>query len=213
MSEPTVGEPPAPPGEPPAGGAHVPAPAPPPPARSKQRSSTRNILEWAAVIIGAIVVAVVVKTVFVQAFRIPSESMDPTLITGDRVLVNKLSYKLHAVHRGDVVVFDRPKALPGGPDDPKDLIKRVIGLPGDTLYARNGVVYVNDHPLKEPYLPKGTTTVNMDQPVTVPKGQVWVMGDNRGNSQDSRVFGTIPESSIVGRAFFLMWPLNRLGSL
>lgn len=162
---------------------------------------------------GAILVALIVKTVFVQAFRIPSESMDPTLIKGDRVLVNKLSYRLHDVNRGDVVVFDRPENLPGGPDDPQDLIKRVIGLPGDTLYARDGVVYVNDRPLDEPYLPEGTSTVNMDQPVTVPEGQVWVMGDNRGNSQDSRVFGPIPEDSIVGRAFMLMWPLNRIGSL
>ena len=190
--------------------------APPPPVRHgsrRRRSSTRNAIEWVAVVVGAIVVALLVKTFLVQAFRIPSESMDPTLIKGDRVLVNKLSYRLHDVNRGDVVVFERPDSLPGGPDDPKDLIKRVIGLPGDTVYARDGTVFVNDKPLDEPYLPDGTTTVNMDQPITVPDGEVWVMGDNRGNSQDSRVFGTIPESSIVGRAFLLMWPLNRFGSL
>jgi len=192
----------------------VPSPPPPPETpRRKRRSTTRNVIEWVAVIVGAVLVALVVKTFLVQAFRIPSESMDPTLITGDRVLVNKLSYRLHDVNRGDVVVFDRPKNLPGGPDDPKDLIKRVIGLPGDTVFARDGRVYVNDRPLKEPYLPAGTSTVNMDQPVTVPKGKVWVMGDNRGNSQDSRVFGPIPEDSIVGRAFMIMWPLNRVGSL
>jgi len=191
-------------------------PGPPPRSAThshKRRSTGRNVIEWVAVIVGAVIVALIVKTFLVQAFRIPSESMDPTLIKGDRVLVNKLSYRLHDVHRGDVVVFDRPKNLPGGPGDPQDLIKRVIGLPGDVLYARDGVVYVNDRPLKEPYLPEGTSSVNMDQPVTVPEGDVWVMGDNRGNSQDSRVFGPIPQESIVGRAFLLMWPLNRLGSL
>lgn len=221
MSEPTAGEPRNPqtqPGGVAASGsaAGVAAATPERPVRSRgpaPRSATRNILEWVAVIVGAVLVALVIKTVFVQAFRIPSESMDPTLIKGDRVLVNKLSYRLHDVNRGDVVVFVRPKNLPGGPGDPRDLIKRVIGLPGDTLYARDGVVYVNDRPLKEPYLPTGTSSVNMDQPVTVPPGRVWVMGDNRTNSQDSRVFGPVPRDSIVGRAFLVMWPLNRLGSL
>ena len=214
MSEPTVGGPPGPRPDP------QPGPAPAASGKSaRRRSGTRNALEWAAVIIGAILVAVVVKTVFVQAFRIPSESMDPTLIKGDRVLVNKLSYKLHDVNRGDVVVFDRPKNLPGGPDDPDDLIKRVIGLPGDTVTARNGQVYVNNRKLDEPYLPAGTSTLtlrdeySLERGIKVPADEVLVMGDNRGNSQDGRVFGPIPEDSIVGRAFVVMWPPSRFGSL
>jgi signal peptidase I len=170
-------------------------------------------VEWVAVIVGAVVVALLVKTFLVQAFRIPSESMDPTLMVGDRVLVNKLSYRLHDVNRGDVVVFSRPDALPGGPDDPQDLIKRVIGLPGETVEARDGQVYVDGRPLDEPYLPEGTTTSNLEQPITVPEGQVLVMGDNRDNSQDGRVFGPIPIDTIVGRAFVIIWPPGRFGSL
>lgn len=194
-------------------------PPPPDTGRRRRRSGTRNAIEWIAVVVGAVLVALLVKTFLVQAFRIPSESMDPTLITGDRVLVNKLSYRLHDVNRGDVVVFDRPKNLPGGPDDPKDLIKRVIGLPGDTVTARDGQVYVNGRKLDEPYLPAGTSTVtlrdqySLEKGIKVPEGEVLVMGDNRSNSQDGRVFGPIPESSIVGRAFVIMWPFSRIGTL
>ncbi len=223
MSEPTVGDPPSAGADPePPAGARAAAPTSGRGRRRdrrKTRSSTRNALEWVAVIVGAIVVAVVVKTVFVQAFRIPSESMDPTLLKGDRVLVNKLSYKLHDVHRGDVIVFNRPADLPAAPGDPDDLIKRVIGLPGDTVTARNGHVYVNDRKLDEPYLPPGTSTLtlrdeySLERGIKVPKDEVLVMGDNRGNSQDGRVFGPIPEDSIVGRAFVIMWPFSRFGSL
>lgn len=182
--------------------------------RSKGRkSSARNVAEWAVVIIGAILVALVVKTFLIQAFRIPSASMHPTLLEGDRVLVNKTSYRLHDVNRGDVVVFSRPKNLHAAPGEPDDLIKRVIGLPGDTVQTRNGAVYVNGRALDEPYLAEGTQTLNIDDPVKVPKGHVWVMGDNRGDSQDSRVFGPIPEDTIVGRAFMIMWPPSRIGSL
>ena len=179
----------------------------------KGRSSTRNLIECALVIVGAILVAFLVKTFLVQAFQIPSPSMRPTLMEGDRVLVNKLSYRLHDVNRGDVIVFDRPTALAAGPNDPADLIKRVLGLPGDTLQTRDGKVFVNGRELAEPYLTDGTVTDNIDEPVTIPDGHVWVMGDNRGNSQDSRVFGPVPEDTIVGRAFVIMWPLGRFGSL
>ena len=165
------------------------------------------MVEWAVVIVGAILVAFLVKTFLVQAFEIPSPSMEMTLVKGDRVLVNKLSYDLHDVNRGDVIVFTRPASLSGGPDDPKDLIKRVIGRPGDTVQSRDGKVYVNGRLLEEPYLQKGVVTDGMDEPVTVPEGHVWVMGDNRGDSADSRVFGPVPEDTIVGRAFMRMWLL------
>ncbi len=187
--------------------------------RDHQR--VRSAVEWIAVIVGALVVALVVKTFLFQAFYIPSASMEPTLQKGDRVLVNKLSYHLHDVNRGDVVVFEIPEASVGT-DGIKDLIKRVIGLPGDTIETRDGVVYVNDRRLEEPYLPKGLKTGDPDNasnpPIerqVIPADHVFVMGDNRANSHDSRYAdrGPIPIDAIVGRAFVLVWPPGKLGGL
>lgn len=180
---------------------------------SRRDDSVRNVVEWVAVIVVAILLAVLIKTFVVQAFRIPSASMEPTLMVGDRVVVNKLSYRMHDVNRGDVIVFKRPPRAPSGPNEPKQLIKRVIGLPGDTVLARDGKVYINDKLLNEPYLPAGTMTLDMDNPLIVPKGQLWVMGDNRTHSGDSRVFGTIDKDTIIGRAFFIIWPPGRMTAL
>ena len=178
------------------------------------RRAARSVAEWVFVVVGAVLAALLVKTFLFQAFRIPSESMVPTLLVGDRVLVNKLSYRLHEVHRGDVVVFTRPDKLedPTG-TEPEDLIKRVVAVAGDTVVARDGVLYVNNQPLAEPYVQPGAGTFRLDEAVTVPEGQVFVMGDNRENSQDSRYFGPIPTDSIIGRAFVRMFPFNRFGSL
>ena len=171
--------------------------------------------------IGALVVALVVKTFLFQAFYIPSASMEPTLSEGDRVLVNKVSYDLHDVHRGDVIVFELD-AEDVGPDGIKDLIKRVIGLPGDVIETRDGVVYVNDRALDEPYLAEGTVTgdpQDSQNPAierqTVPDDHVFVLGDNRSNSADSRYpyRGPIPIDTIVGRAFVLVWPPGDIGTL
>ena len=170
----------------------------------KKRNSARNAIEWVAIVVGALLVALLVKTFLIQAFYIPSLSMYSTLDKGDRVLVNKLSYHLHDVHRGDIVVFERPKNVPD--TGIKDLIKRVVGLPGDTLESKDGDVYVNGHKLKEPYLDPGVRTVNLDR-LTVGKHEVFVMGDNRTNSEDSRIFGPIDEDLLVGRAFIRVWPL------
>jgi signal peptidase I len=178
-----------------------------------------TIVEWASVIAGAVLLALVVKVFLLQAFYIPSPSMYPTLKNGDRVLVNKLSYKLHDVNRGDVVVFERPPSEAASTIP--DLIKRVIGLPGDSVAFQNGHVFINGNQLAEPYLPDGVTTTSdfapnhctLDAPCLVPQGDVWVMGDNRNDSKDSRYFGPIPESSIVGRAFVIVWPLDRLAWL
>jgi signal peptidase I len=185
----------------------------PGPDNSKARrraNGTRQTIEWVVLVIGALVIALLIKTFLFQAFYIPSASMDPTLKVHDRVLVNKLSYHLHPVHRGDVVVFSAP------PDERtaqiKDLVKRVIGLPGDTIEAHDNQVYINDRLLKEPYLPPGTTTDDLPRQV-VPAGSYFMMGDNRAASSDSRVFGPIKRSTIIGRAFIKMWPLSRLGFL
>jgi signal peptidase I len=189
----------------------VPPPTGPPKAARGGGSSARAIVEWVVILVAALTVAIVVKTFLIQAFFIPSGSMEPTLKPGDRVLVNKLSYKLHSIHRGDIVVFKRP---PSEADDPtiKDLIKRVIGLPGDTIEGRDGTVYINGQPLKEPYLPAGTVTSSLPL-TTVPAGSYFVMGDNRGNSKDSRFIGPIPGHLIVGRAFVRVWPVSGLGLL
>jgi signal peptidase I len=178
-----------------------------PSTTAKKSRSTRNIVEWVAIVVGALVVAVVVKTFLIQAFYIPSLSMYSTLDKGDRVLVNKVSYHLHDVHRGDIVVFKRP---PNVADTAiKDLIKRVVGLPGDKIAGHDGAVYVNGKRLTEKYLDRGTFTSDFSSR-TIPKNRIFVMGDNRGNSEDSRVFGPIDEDLVVGRAFVRVWPLQEL---
>jgi signal peptidase I len=192
------------------------------------RSTTRSVVEWIAVIGGALVVALVIKTFLIQAFYIPSGSMEPTLDIGDRVLVNKLSYRLHDVNRGDLVVFEANEGA-GDCGQPvseaaaaesesgiKDLIKRVIGLPGDEIDLRDNQVLIDGHVLEEPYLPEGTVTAptgSIEFPFTVPEGCVFVMGDNRTDSRDSRIFGPIDEDQIVGRAFVRVWPLGDIGFL
>ncbi len=167
-----------------------------------KRSGTRNLVEWVVVIVCALVVAALIKTFLLQAFYIPSPSMTPTLQVHDRVLVNKLSYDLHGVHRGDIVVFKGPQE---GPE--KDLIKRVVGLPGDVVEGSDGHVVVNGKPLAEPYLPDDVVTTSFG-PVTIAPNHYWVMGDNRRNSSDSRVFGAIAKSQIIGRAFVKVWPIG-----
>jgi signal peptidase I len=169
-----------------------------------EASTTRDLIHWTAVVGGALLVALVVKLFLFQAFMIPSESMLPTLGVGDRVLVNKLSYHLHDVHRGDLIVFERPP-LARSPGDDSDLVKRVIGLPGETVEARGGVVLVDGEAVPERYLPPDTATADFAR-VTLGPDEVWVMGDNRGNSRDSRVFGPLPEGLIIGRAFVRVWP-------
>ncbi len=178
--------------------------------RRKQASGARSLVEWVAVIAGALLVAVLIRTLFLQTFYIPSESMETTLLKNDRVLVNKLSYKVHDVHRGDVVVFKRPPRESN--TEIKDLIKRVIALPGETVQGRDGKVIVDGRELTEPYVDPGKVTSDFG-PVKISSGMVWVMGDNRPNSQDSRFFGAIDQSLIVGRAFVKIWPLGRMGWL
>jgi len=174
-----------------------------PAATAAKRSGTRNLVEWVVVIVCALLVAFVVKTFLFQAFYIPSPSMTPTLQIDDRVLVNKLSYDIHGVERGDLVVFRSPQ--PAAPE--KDLIKRVVGLPGDTLEGRDGHVMVNGEPLEESYLPDGVQTGTFG-PVEIAPDHYWVMGDNRSNSSDSRVFGAVAESQIIGKAFVKVWPIG-----
>lgn len=177
-------------------------------SEESEDSLAKSALEWFVVLGAAVVVAVILRTFVFQAFYIPSESMETTLFQGDRILVNKVSYRLHDINRGDVVVFRRPDDQPG---DIRDLIKRVIGLPGDTVEGRNSQILVNGQLLVEPYL--GDDQFADFGPLTVAEGEYFMMGDNRDQSLDSRRFGTIAEDRVVGRAFVLFWPVDRFGLL
>ncbi len=181
------------------------------------------VREWGPVLIAAVVIALFTRLVLVQAYHIPSLSMAPTLDEGDRVIVNRLSYNFGEIERGQVIVFNKP---PNQPSDANDLIKRVIGLPGETIEFRDGQVYVDDLLVQEPYLAQqnSTRTRSLSIPgcaqetpspelCTIPEGYVFVMGDNRVNSQDSRVFGPVSADTVVGRAFVRVWPLDNLSQL
>jgi signal peptidase I len=182
----------------------------------------RTILEWVAVAVGALAVALIIKSLLLQAFYIPSGSMEETLQRGDRVLVNKLSYDLHDVRRGDVVVFEKP---PGEGGEIDDLIKRVIALPGETVSFQDGSILIDGLLLEEPYIEPGVPSLakvpipNCDgeapaaDSCMVPDGRIFVMGDNREESRDSRFFGPIEDQTIVGRAFLKVWPLTDIGFL
>ncbi len=171
----------------------------------------RRVAGWAGTAAVMVALWFVIRAFLFQSFYIPSPSMTPALAPGDRVLVSKLSYRLHDVHRGDIVVFKRPPHVQAGPEV-KDLVKRVIGLPGDTVEARDGQVIVNGRALNEPYVAKGAVTTPVS-PTHIPANHYWVMGDNRSVSEDSRYFGSISGSLIVGRVFFQVWPVSSVGLL
>jgi signal peptidase I len=206
-------------------------------------SPLRLAAELPALLVIAALIAYTVKALVAQAFFIPSSSMVPQLQVDDRIVVSKLAYHLHNPRRGDIVVFDAPPHhqlhLPGpqrnfvaeglhslgeavGVIQPStsEFIKRVIGLPGETVEGRGGHVFIDGHLLVEPYLPNGTVTGDFG-PATVPPGRLWVMGDNRGNSCDSRCFDksqppdppTIPIGSVVGRTVLRLWPLSHASFL
>ena len=182
---------------------------------------TKAVRDWFLVVVLALGAALLVRVYVLQQFYISGPSMETTLFGNNRVLVNKLSYRLHGIHRGDVVVFDRVTTSDGTVQH-DDLIKRVIALPGDTIEIKNCVVIVNSKPMAEPYLDTEVfgqadlvsrcRVTNL--PVqTIPKKKIFVMGDNRPESFDSRSFGPISESLVVGRAFAVVWPLNRISTL
>lgn len=178
--------------------------------RRRRKHGTRQLIEWTLLVLGAVLLALALRAFVVQAFYIPSDSMVPTLQEGDRVLVNKLSYRLHDVHRGDIVVFEAP---PGqATEEIHDLVKRVIGLPGETIEGRDGDIFIDGALLEEPYLPDGTISKEI-APFEVPADSYYVLGDNRIASRDSTVFGPIPEDTIVGRVFVRVWPISRFGFL
>ncbi|MDW3218408.1 MAG: signal peptidase I [Acidimicrobiales bacterium] len=194
---------------------------PEPESSGKLNGQIRTLTEWVVVAIGALAVALLIKAFLLQAFYIPSPSMDPTLRNDDRVLVNKLSYRLGDVERGDIIVFERPEDVPSDTDD---FIKRAIGLPGEVVTFSDGAVFIDGRALSEDYVGEHLTTNDRLIPgcdnapavadsCLVPEGHVFVMGDNRDASLDSRSFGPIDEDTIVGRAFLKVWPLGDIGFL
>ena len=178
--------------------------------KTSQQSPENPWLEAAKTIVTAAVLAFGIRTFVAEARYIPSSSMEPTLLINDRLIIEKISYHLHDPKRGDIVVFNPTKALQER--NFKDaFIKRVIGLPGDTIQVKNGIVYVNGGALSENYIAQ-KPEYNYG-PVTVPPGQYLVLGDNRNNSYDSHYWGFVPKDKFVGRAFVRFWPFDRLGML
>ena len=185
--------------------------------------SVKKAIEWLVVIVGALLVAFLIKTFLMQAYYIPSSSMTPALQVGDRVLVNKLSYEFGEVSRGDLVVFKRTEVDTG---NKTDLIKRVIATEGELLEISGGEIFITEKGgkdrklLVEPYLAEGVTTQGFAfeglcpeseaNTCLVPENFIFVMGDNRSGSRDSRYFGPVNTDDIVGRAFIRIWPLGSL---
>lgn len=171
-------------------------------------SMGRWLLETALMVALAFVLAQGIKTFIVQPFVIPTGSMEPTILIGDRVLAEKVSLRFGPPKQGDVVVFDDPTG------QHPQLIKRVIAVGGQELDIRNGAVFVDGKQLDEPYLHGVRTDPGSEAiPVVVPDGYVWLMGDNRPNSGDSRFLGPQPVSAIRGKAFAIYWPFEHMGGL
>ena len=189
-------------------------------APTAARRAWSLVTEWLIVGVCALGLALLLKAFLVEVFVIPSVSMEPTLIVDNRVVVYKLGQRLHDINRGDVIVFHHP----GQTADADDLIKRVVAVGGETFEIRDGQVYIDGTRLAEPYVLQAGATyptvpitgcANDPEPdrCVVPEGELLVLGDNRLNSRDGRYFGPIDADTVVGRAFFKLWPPNDLGGL
>ncbi|HUY30945.1 MAG TPA: signal peptidase I [Acidimicrobiales bacterium] len=198
----------------PAAATSEPAAAPDPgtaaaPRRAPTRSSLRRrrTVEWLVVAACAVLVALALRGFVVQTFFVPSGSMLPTLQIGDRMLVDKLPWVVDSIQRGDIIVFHRTPADTS--TNAGDLVKRVIGLPGETITSKGDTVYIDGRPLAEPWLPAlvgQCAQPALDIPrTTIAAGHYFVLGDCRGNSEDSRYWGTVPQSYIVGKVFVVVW--------
>jgi signal peptidase I len=183
----------------------------PTPSRQRLGRGVRTVLEWAVVVGVALVVALVVRTYVIQTYFIPSISMEPTLQVGDHILVLKAAYTFTSPAVGDVIVFKAPPQEHNACQDPEvqDLVKRIIALPGDDVRSVGNTIYVNGKVLAQPW----QHTQALGTPITnqkVAQNRFFVMGDNRPESCDSRVWGTVPRSDIIGKAVLIFWPLSRL---
>ena len=179
----------------------------------KKADLWRNIKENSITVAIALTLALVIRLFIAEPRYIPSESMFPTLETGDRLVVEKIGYKLHPPNKGDIIVFQPPEMLRliGNFDKSQAFIKRAIAIAGETIAVKDGVVYVNERPLNEDYIAAPPEYELI--PVTVPEGQLFVMGDNRNNSNDSHIWGFLPTDNAIGHAVFRFWPLKRIGTV
>jgi len=217
--------------------APTPAPPPPPPLHRHSRNPvdrlTRGLpnglritIDWIVTIVGAVAIVLLVKAFVVNPYRIPSSSMETTLHCAqpavgcearfsDRVLANRFLYRLRDPRRGEIIVFKTPPAAQVKCGAGGTFVKRLVGLPGDVVELRlrrgDGYVYINGKPLREPYIEKARRgAVQNFGPVKVKPGNYFMMGDNRGQSCDSRLWGTVPRANLIGKVFATYWPPNRV---
>ena len=202
---------------------------PPPKSWNPVDRMTRNLprpwriaIDWAVTIIGAILIVLALKQWIVNPYRIPSSSMEPTLHCAkpgpgceahfsDRVLACRICLDFSSPSRGDIIVFKTPPEAAIKCGEGGTFVKRLIGLPGETIQERSGYVYIDGRKLKENYIQKGRRDTQNYGPLKIPKGQYFFMGDNRAQSCDSRQWGTVPRGNLIGTVFFVYWPPNRIG--
>ena len=194
-----------------------------PDAPRRRSRAVSAVVEIVTTVVLAVVLYVVIQTFVVQTYRVEQNSMENTLLPNQHLLIDKLTPRFDTYSRGDIVVFHPPasqkgdisRSCAGGKyaDDETPFIKRVIGVPGDTVEVKNGAVYINNVKLNEPYInPDGDTQPLTDvSSWTVPDGCLFVMGDHRSASEDSRAFGMVESGEVIGRAWLRFWPINTLG--
>ena len=178
-------------------------------------------LDWIVTIVGAVAIVLAIKAWVVNPYRIPTSSMEPRLHCArpgpgciarfsDRVLANRFIYHFQSPQRGDIVVFNTPPAAEENCPPAGTFVKRIIGLPGEWWEQRDGDVYINDRPLREPYIPRDREDFGTYPRRRIPPGHFFVMGDNRTQSCDSRAWGTVPRKNLIGKVFATYWPPNRI---
>lgn len=178
-----------------------------PQATNRNPSLRSELCGWARDLLLALGLAIIIIVFLYQPVKVEGTSMAPLLADEERIFINKFIYRLEPVERGDVVVFWYPN------DPSKSFIKRVVGLPGDTVEIHQGRVFINGQPLEEPYVPPQFSDYHSMSPVQVPSDHYFVMGDHRSSSNDSRMFGAVPHRLIYGKAVFVYWPIERFGAL
>jgi signal peptidase I len=181
----------------------------------------RVAIDWIVTIVGAVAIVLAIKQWVVNPYRIPSSSMEPTLHCAggglgctarfsDRVLANRFIYRFTDPDRGDIVVFETPRDARSQCGAGGTFVKRIVALPGETWEMRSGHVYINGRRLQEPYVQEDRLDSDTRPPEKIPRDSYWVMGDNRSQSCDSRVWGPLPEANLIGKVFAIYWPPRRI---